>query len=131
MKLPRRQFLHLAAGAAALPACRGSRGRKPIRRGRCASSCGFPAGTSSDITSRLIGQWLSQRLGQQFVVEDRPGAGTNIATEAVVHAAARRLHAALGHTDQRDQRHRSTTISISISFAISRRSPASCACPPW
>jgi tripartite-type tricarboxylate transporter receptor subunit TctC len=49
--------------------------------------CGFPAGTSSDILSRLIGQWLSQQLGRQFLVEDRPGAGTNIATEAVVRAA--------------------------------------------
>jgi tripartite-type tricarboxylate transporter receptor subunit TctC len=47
---------------------------------------GFPAGTSSDITARLIGQWLSERLGQQFIVENRPGAGTNIAAEAVVHA---------------------------------------------
>ena len=47
---------------------------------------GFPAGTSSDITARLIAQWLSQQLGQQFVVEDRPGAGTNIAADTVVHA---------------------------------------------
>jgi tripartite-type tricarboxylate transporter receptor subunit TctC len=47
---------------------------------------GFPAGTSSDITARLIAQWLSQQLGQQFIVEDRPGAGTNIATDTVVHA---------------------------------------------
>jgi tripartite-type tricarboxylate transporter receptor subunit TctC len=47
---------------------------------------GFPPGTSSDITARLIGQWLSERLGQQFIVENRPGAGTNIAAETVVHA---------------------------------------------
>ena len=87
MKLLRRKFLHLTAGAVALPALsRIARADTyPSRPARII--CGFPAGTSSDITSRLIGQWLSQHLGQQFVVEDRPGAGTNIATEAVVHAA--------------------------------------------
>jgi tripartite-type tricarboxylate transporter receptor subunit TctC len=87
MKLPhRRQFLHLAAGAAALPAV--SRiamaqtyPTRPIR-----IVVGFPPGGSVDIAARLIGQWLSERLGQQFVVENRPGAGSNIGTEAVVHA---------------------------------------------
>jgi tripartite-type tricarboxylate transporter receptor subunit TctC len=86
MKLPRRKFLHLAAGAAALPVIpRIARAQayptRPVR-----VIVGFPAGSSSDITARLIGQWLSQRLGQQFNVEDRTGAGTNIATEAVAHA---------------------------------------------
>ena len=87
MKLPRRTFLHLAAGLTAVPAmsCIACAEAYPSRPARIV--CGFPAGTSSDITSRLVGQWLSQHLGQQFVVEDRPGAGTNIATEAVVHAA--------------------------------------------
>ena len=86
MKLPRRrQFLHLAAGAAALPAVRGLQGRKPIRRGRCASSW-LSAGGAPDIVARLMGQWLSERLGQQFVIENRPGAGSNIAAEAVVRA---------------------------------------------
>ena len=85
--LHRRHFLQLAAGVTAVPAmsritCAEAYPSRPAR-----IICGFPAGTSSDISSRLIGQWLSQRLGQQFVVEDRPGAGTNIATEAVVHAA--------------------------------------------
>jgi tripartite-type tricarboxylate transporter receptor subunit TctC len=47
---------------------------------------GFPAGSSTDITARIVGQWLSERLGQQFIVENRPGAGTNIATEAIAHA---------------------------------------------
>jgi tripartite-type tricarboxylate transporter receptor subunit TctC len=88
MKLPRRQFLHLAAGAAALPAVsRFARAQgypsRPVR-----IVVGFPAGGGSDITARLMGQWLSERLGQPFVVENRPGAATNIATEAVVRAPA-------------------------------------------
>ncbi len=87
MKLPRRQFLLLAAGAAALPA---------LSRIACAQSyptrtvrlvVGFPPGTSSDITARLIAQWLSDHLGQQVVVENRTGAGTNIAAETVVQAS--------------------------------------------
>ena len=87
MKLPRRQFLHLAAGAAALPALsRLARAQayptRPVR-----IIVGFFAGGATDIAARLMGQWLSERLGQQFVVENRPGAGGNIATEAVVRAA--------------------------------------------
>src|SRR5271168_3740487 len=87
MKLPRRKFLHLAAGAAALPAVTriASAQTYPARPVRLI--VGFPAGTSSDITARLIAQWLSERLGQQFVVENRTGAGTNIAAETVVHAS--------------------------------------------
>ena len=88
MKLPRRNFLHLAAGAAALPA--GSRiawaqiyPTRPVR-----IIVGSAAGGGNDIIARLIGQWLSEHLGQQFVVENRPGAGSNIGTEAVVHAPA-------------------------------------------
>jgi tripartite-type tricarboxylate transporter receptor subunit TctC len=88
MKLPRRQFLHLVGGAAMLPAA--SRIAKaqgyPTRPVRII--VGFTAGGNFDLTARLIGQWLSQRLGQQFIVENRPGAGTNIATEAVVRAPA-------------------------------------------
>jgi tripartite-type tricarboxylate transporter receptor subunit TctC len=87
MKLPRRHFLHLAGGAAALPALsRIARAQaypsRPVRL-----IVGFPAGGATDITARLIGQWLSERLGQPFIIENRPGAGTNIATEAVVRAA--------------------------------------------
>ena len=86
MKLPRRQFLHLAAGAAALPAVsRMARAQtypsRPVR-----IIVGFPAGNAADIVARLMGQWLSERLGQQFVIENRPGAGGNIGTEVVVNA---------------------------------------------
>ena len=87
MKLPhRRQFLHLAAGAAALPALpRAARAQTyPMRPVRL--MVGFAAGGGSDIVARLIGQWLSERLGRPFIVENRPGAGSNIATEAVVRA---------------------------------------------
>jgi tripartite-type tricarboxylate transporter receptor subunit TctC len=88
MKLPRRRFLHLAAGAAALPAV--SRIAKaqayPTRPVRLI--VGFPAGGTTDIGARLIAQWLSERLGQPIVVENRPGAGTHVATEAVVRAPA-------------------------------------------
>jgi tripartite-type tricarboxylate transporter receptor subunit TctC len=87
MKLPRRQFLHLAAGAAALPAVsRIARAQaypeRPVR-----IVVGFAPGGANDILARLIGQWLSERLGQPFVIENRPGGGSNIATEAVVRAA--------------------------------------------
>ena len=88
MKLPRRKFLHLAAGAAALPVVsRIARAQAyPSRPVRLVA--GFAPGGGVDITARLIGQWLSERLGQQFVIENRPGAATNIATEAVVRAPA-------------------------------------------
>ena len=88
MKLPRRQFLHLAAGAAALPVlpCIARAQAYPSRPVRIVAA--FAAGGGVDITARLIGQWLSDRLGQPFVVENRPGAGGNIGTEAVVNAAS-------------------------------------------
>jgi tripartite-type tricarboxylate transporter receptor subunit TctC len=88
MKLPRRTFLHLAAGAAALPAVsRAARAQAyPVRPVRIIVPFG-PAG-ATDITARLIGQWLSERLGQQFIIENRPGGGGNIGTEAVVRAPA-------------------------------------------
>src|SRR5215831_10786327 len=86
MKLPRRRFLHLAAGAAALPALsRFAKGQSyPTRPVRIV--VGFTAGGSTDIGARLIGQWLQERLGQPFIIENRPGAATNIATEAVVRS---------------------------------------------
>ena len=88
MKLPRRQFLHLATAIAALLAVsrRASAQSYPTRAVRIV--VGYPAGGGVDITARLIGQWLSERLGQQFIIENRPGAGSNVATEAVTHAAA-------------------------------------------
>ena len=88
MKLPRRKFLHLAAVAIGLPAVsRMARAQSyPARPVRII--VGFAAGGAPDIAARLLAQWLSERLGQQFVIENRPGAGSNIATEAVVDAAA-------------------------------------------
>jgi tripartite-type tricarboxylate transporter receptor subunit TctC len=88
MKLPRRQFLHLAAGAVALPALpRIARAQAyPARPVRIV--VGFAAGGGIDINARLMGQWLSERLSQPVVIENRPGAGGNIGTEAVVRSAA-------------------------------------------
>jgi tripartite-type tricarboxylate transporter receptor subunit TctC len=86
MKLPRRRFLHLAAGAAALPAASliARAQAYPSRPARIVVP--FAAGGSTDINARLIGQWLSERLGQQFVIENRTGAGSNVGTEVVVNA---------------------------------------------
>ena len=86
MKLPRRRFLHLAAGAAALPAIsRFARAQAyPSRPVRLVVPFGSAGAT--DITARLVAQWLSERLGQQFIIENRPGAGGSIGTEAVVRA---------------------------------------------
>lgn len=88
MKLPRRQFLHLAAGGVALPAAlRPAHAQtypsRPVRL-----IVGFTAGGGSDILARLTGQGLSERLGQPFIIENRTGAGSNIATEIVVNASA-------------------------------------------
>jgi tripartite-type tricarboxylate transporter receptor subunit TctC len=86
LKLARRRFLHLATAAAALPsvsrmATAQTYPTRPVRL-----IIGYPPGGSADITARQLGQWLSERLGQPFVIESRPGASTNIATEAVVRA---------------------------------------------
>jgi tripartite-type tricarboxylate transporter receptor subunit TctC len=87
MKLPRRQFLRLAAGAAALPAVSRIAWAQTYPARPVRIVVGLTAGSASDIVARLMGQWLSERLGQQFIVENRPGAGTNIAAEAVVRSA--------------------------------------------
>ena len=88
MKLPRRRhFLHLAAGAAALPAMSRIASADTYPSRPVHMIVGFPAGNASDIIARLIAQSLSERLGQPFVVENRPGAGSNIGTEVVVRAA--------------------------------------------
>src|ERR1043165_7137070 len=82
----RRQFLHLAVGAALLPAVRAACAQAyPARPVHIV--VGFGPGTGLDLYARIIGQWLSERLGQPVVIDNRPGAGTNLATETVVNAA--------------------------------------------
>src|SRR4051812_9597268 len=88
MKLPhRRRFLHLAVGATALAAASRFAWAQAYPTRPVRIIVGFAAGGGNDIVARLIGQWLSEHLGQPFVVENRPGAGSNIATQAVVNAA--------------------------------------------
>ena len=86
MKLPRRKFLHLAAGAAALPAVSRSASALDYPTRPVHWIVGFAPGGGYDIVARLMARRLSERLGQSFVIENRPGAGTNVATEAVVNA---------------------------------------------
>ena len=87
MKLPRRRFLHLATSAAALTASSRLAWAQAYPSRPVHILVGFAPGGPTDILARLIGQWLSERLGQQFVIENRPGAATNIATEAVIRSA--------------------------------------------
>jgi tripartite-type tricarboxylate transporter receptor subunit TctC len=102
MKLPHRQFLHLAASAVALPAVSRVAWAETYPSRPVRIVIGFAPGGGVDIIARLMGQWLSERLGQPFVIENRPGAGTNIATEAVVNAPW--LYATAGQPGERDQR---------------------------
>jgi hypothetical protein len=88
MKLPRRNFLHLAAGAAALPAVSRVTWAQAYPTRPVRIIVAVAAGGTSDILARMMGQWLSDRLGHPFVIENRPGGGGNIATEAVVRAPA-------------------------------------------
>ena len=88
MKLPRRKFLHLAAGAAALPALTRAAGAQAYPSRPVRIIVGFQAGGQIDIIARLIGQWLTDRLGQQFYIDNRPGAASNIAAEAAMRAPA-------------------------------------------
>src|SRR5262249_2335139 len=87
MRLPRRRFLRLAAGVAASPAVARTAGAPAPPPPPGAPMVGFSPGGGNDITARLMGEWLTQRLGQPFIIENRPGAGTNIAAEAVVNAS--------------------------------------------
>src|SRR5215471_14408433 len=86
MKLPRRNFLHLAASAGAMPAVSRIAWAQAYPTRPVHIIVGFPGGSASDTTARLIGQWLSERLGPPFVIENRPGAASNLAAEAVVRA---------------------------------------------
>ena len=124
MRLPRRTFLHLAAGVAALPAASRlawaqSYPARPVR-----IVVPFAPGGNTDIYGRLVGQWLSERLGQPFVVENRPGANTNIGPEAVVRAPADGYSLLMFLLRPRPMP-RCTRISASISSVTSRRSRAS------
>src|SRR5579871_3436431 len=88
MEIARRRFLHLAAAAVALPAGARQAWAQPYPTRPVRLIVGFPAGGPNDISERLMGEWLSERLGQQFVIENRPGAGGNVGTELVVRAPA-------------------------------------------
>ena len=88
MKIPRRTFLHLAAGAAAFPAVSRTARAQDYQARPVRWIVPYPPGGATDIQARLLGQWLSERLGQPFVIENRPGGGGNIGTEAVVRAPA-------------------------------------------
>ena len=126
MKLSRRNFLHLAVGAAALPvvsrvASAQAYPSRPVR-----IIVGFPGGTTGDILIRQMGQWLSDRLGQPFIIENRPGAAGNVATEQVVRATV--IRSSWPFRRMQSTR-RSTTTSISISSTTSCLSQALPALP--
>src|SRR5499426_4373712 len=108
MKLPRRRFLHLAAGAAALPAVsRVTRAQaypaRPVRL-----LIGFAPGGTQDVVGRLLGQWLTERLGQQVIIENRPGAASNIAAEAAIRSPPD------GYTESRSGRMNTSPTSESL-----------------
>jgi hypothetical protein len=100
MKVPRRKLLRLAAGAAVLPAVVDTAAAETYPTCPVRLVVGYPAGGTPDFFARLIGNWLSERLGQSFVIDNRPGAATNIATREV---ATGRLHAALSECTEYDQ----------------------------
>src|SRR5947207_9171432 len=118
MKLPRRKFLHLALGAAALPAMSNiARAQAyPARPVRIIVPLA-PAGTV-DIMARLLGQWLSDRLGQQFVIENRSGASTNLGTEAVVRAPPDGYTLLMIDVSARSEEQRLNSSHTVISYAV-------------
>ena len=128
MKLLRRKFLHLVAGVATLPAVSRVAGAQAYPKRPVRILVGFPPGGATSIAARLIGQGLSERLGQPFIVENRPGAATNIATEAVVRAAPDGYTLLLVGLPNASN---ATLIKISssIPFATLRRSRESVAVP--
>jgi len=125
MRLLRRRFMHLTVSVVALPAL------PRVARAQAYPSrpvhliVGFAAGGPNDISARLMGQWLSERFSRPFIVENRPGAATNLATELVVRAPADCYTLLLVGASAAITR-RSMTISASISSATSLRSRASC-----
>ena len=128
MKLPRRNFLHLAAGAAVLPALSRFAWAQAYPARPVRIFVGFPAGFTPDIVARLVGQRLSERIGQQFVIENRPGAAGNLATEAVVRAPPDGYTLLLANGANAISATIYESLAL-ISFATSRRSPA-LAAPP-
>src|SRR5437763_756421 len=88
MILPRRRFLHLAAGASALAAISHPANAQAYPSRTVRIVVGFPAGQAIDISARLMAEWLQQRLGQTFIIENRPGAAANVATEMVARSPA-------------------------------------------
>src|SRR5262245_49596624 len=102
--IPRRAFMRAAAAGAALSAFPHAARALDYPTRPAHWIIGFPPGGGADIVARILGAWLAEYLGQQVIIENRPGAGTNIATEYVVHSAPRWIHAAVGWREQRDQR---------------------------
>ena len=104
MKLPRRRISASGSGRCRAPGHVADRGAQTYPSRPVHMIVSFPAGDASDIIARLIGQWLSERLGQQFIVENRPGAGSNIGTELVVRAPPDGYTLLLSPLVERDQR---------------------------
>ena len=128
MTLARRRFLQTAGAAVAAPALpRGAVALdypvKPVRW-----IVGYAPGGTTDILARLMGAWLSERLGQQFIIENRPGAGTNIGTEAVVNAAPDGYTLLMVELVERHQRDALRKAQFQFHPRYLRRSPASPAC---
>ena len=129
MKLVRRQFLRLSGAAMVAPAFlrNASAESYPARPVRVL--VGFAAGSAGDITTRLMAEWLSERLGQQFFIDNRPGAGSNLAIEALVKAPADGYTLGLTNVGNAIGATLYETLSVSILPVTLRRSEASCAGP--